>query len=98
MIVPSKENGFKFEIFIFDSYPFAESFSLLEVERDEEFAPVKNAPGSSNCAPEHARAQISNLHRKWLENHGVKFEGKLIIFLVEDIIKIMDIVLNDKKL
>jgi UDP-N-acetylglucosamine/UDP-N-acetylgalactosamine diphosphorylase len=75
LLVPTKENGYKFEIFIFDSYPFAERFSLLEVDRDEEFAPVKNAPGSETCAPEHARDQISKLHRKWLENCGLKFEG-----------------------
>ncbi len=46
--IPSKDGpvaGVKLELFIFDPFPIASSFALLEVDRATEFAPVKNAPG-----------------------------------------------------
>ena len=33
----------------------ADKFGLCEVIREDEFAAVKNAPGSASDAPEHAR-------------------------------------------
>jgi len=41
----------------------------LEVDRDEEFAPVKNATGADS--PESAKMLISRLHQKWLRAVGV---------------------------
>lgn len=39
--------GVKLELFIFDTFPLAgAATALVEVARDEEFAPVKNAPGA----------------------------------------------------
>lgn len=38
--------GVKLELFIFDTFPSAERFALMEVARADEFAPVKNAPGA----------------------------------------------------
>lgn len=40
--------GIKLELFIFDTFPSAQRFALMEVARAEEFAPVKNAPGMSH--------------------------------------------------
>ena len=56
--------GVKLELFIFDTFPLAASTALLEVRREEEFAPVKNAPGSATDSPDTARAAIMALHRK----------------------------------
>jgi UDP-N-acetylglucosamine/UDP-N-acetylgalactosamine diphosphorylase len=51
----------------------------LQVARDEEFSPVKNAPGSSSDSPDTARAQVLALHKRWVEAAGgrvVEQEGK----------------------
>lgn len=40
--------GIKLELFIFDTFPSASPgrTALMEVQREAEFAPVKNAPGT----------------------------------------------------
>ncbi len=53
-LVEAKEpNCYKFEQFIFDSFPFFENITLLRGKREEDFAPVKNKEG--NDSPETAR-------------------------------------------
>lgn len=44
-VVPKSNNGFKLEMFIFDVFPLAEKWCVMEVLREDEFAPVKNADG-----------------------------------------------------
>ena len=56
--------GIKLELFIFDSFPLAERVALLEVHRHEEFAPVKNAPGSKSDSPDTARQAMLKLHTR----------------------------------
>lgn len=79
-VTPAENNGIKLESFIFDVFPLSSSMAILEVEREEEFAPVKNAPGSSTDSPETAREKLSNLAVKWLRDAGavlvVTEEGK----------------------
>jgi UDP-N-acetylglucosamine/UDP-N-acetylgalactosamine diphosphorylase len=74
-ITPLENNGYKFELFITDAYLLCEpeKFGLLEALREEEFAPVKNAPGSADDSPDTARALISRLHQKWLIAKGLGF-------------------------
>lgn len=50
--VPLKPNSFKFEKFIFDSFRFFDKLLLLEVQPNEEFAPIKAFTG--NETPETA--------------------------------------------
>lgn len=45
-VKPEANNGIKLESFIFDIFPLSERMAVLESEREQEFAPVKNAPGS----------------------------------------------------
>jgi len=52
----------KFERFIFDALAFAEDFAFVEVRRESEFAPVKNADGEDS--PRTARRLMQ---RRWLE-------------------------------
>eukprot|EP00301_Raphidiophrys_heterophryoidea_P018878 c3871_g1_i1.p1 GENE.c3871_g1_i1~~c3871_g1_i1.p1 ORF type:complete len:493 (-),score=119.85 c3871_g1_i1:170-1648(-) len=66
-------SGVKMEQFIFDVFPFASNMAVLEGSRNEDFAPVKNAPGSAVDSPDTARALVSNLHIQWASVHGVKF-------------------------
>jgi UDP-N-acetylglucosamine/UDP-N-acetylgalactosamine diphosphorylase len=78
-IIPDKPNGYKFEYFLFDIFERLEDISALEVEREEEFAPVKNSYGEES--PKTSRDLILSLHKKWLIEAGVdskNLEGKQI--------------------
>lgn len=65
-------NAYKFELFMFDIFPYLEDMSLLRVNREEEFAPVKNRTGADS--PETARNLLLNLYKKWLVDAGITYE------------------------
>lgn len=44
-IVPDCPNSYKYEKFIFDSFRFFDNITLLRVNEDREFAPIKNPAG-----------------------------------------------------
>lgn len=46
-VVVKEPNSFKFEKFIFDIFKYYKRFTLLEVERDDEFAPIKAFTGKA---------------------------------------------------
>ena len=48
IIKPEKENGYKFESFIFDAFETLDDMSILRVKREDEFAPLKNADGEDS--------------------------------------------------
>ena len=86
MVAALEPNGIKLEAFIFDSFPLAANSVILEVKREEEFSPVKNAPGSASDSPDTARAMIMALHRRWavaagasISDHGAAFEVSPLI-------------------
>ncbi len=58
--------GIKFEMFIFDALGFTRSSTTLEVDRRDEFSPVKNSSGSDS--PETACTDMATRHRRWLEH------------------------------
>ena len=53
-IIPTSENGWKFELFIHGFLPHVEpgKLGVLTVDRDTEFAPVKNADGENQVLPD----------------------------------------------
>jgi len=57
-IIPDAPNCIKYETFIFDSFDYANSVSVMRISRNEEFAPIKNKYGEDS--PEIA----SRLYRK----------------------------------
>ncbi len=57
-ITPTEPNGYKFELFIFDIFPAFSDMAVLQVDRELEFAPVKNATGEDS--PETARRLYNN--------------------------------------
>jgi len=63
-------DGFKYERFIFDLLPEAETSLGLEIDRAAEFAPVKNATGENS--PETAVEAMHVQYRDWLEAAGVE--------------------------
>lgn len=67
---PTQNNGVKLETFIFDVFPLSKKMAILQVQREEEFAPVKNAPGSKTDSPDQAREMISNLAKAWVQEAG----------------------------
>lgn len=70
------ENCWKFEQFLLDAFPFLGKILPYGVEREDEFAPVKNATG--NDSPESACKMLGTLHRYWLEQAKVNVKpGKL---------------------
>lgn len=70
LVKPTKPNGMKLEMFVFDVFPFTERFSVLEVARNEEFSPLKNAPGTGSDDPETSRRDLIAQHRRFLEKAG----------------------------
>ena len=71
-VEPAKANAIKFERFIFDLMPSARNAIVVEVDPASAFAPLKNASGASADTPESVKAQISDLHRRWLREAGVE--------------------------
>jgi UDP-N-acetylglucosamine/UDP-N-acetylgalactosamine diphosphorylase len=75
-VTPTDNNGIKLETFIFDVFPLCETMAVMDVERSEEFAPVKNKPGSPSDSPDTARAMISDLAKKRVKAAGGVLTGE----------------------
>lgn len=69
-IEPVEANAVKLERFVFDAIPLARSSIVLETDRVEEFAPVKNATGVDSI--ETSRQLQTEKAARWLEIVGVK--------------------------
>lgn len=67
---PIVENALKFELFIFDALPLADRWLVMEVRREDEFAPLKNATGADS--PATVRKLLIDRAARWLESAGVK--------------------------
>jgi len=65
-----QREGVKFEAFVFDALGESPSSVTLEVERREEFSPVKNASGEDS--PHSARADLCRLHASWVMQAGLE--------------------------
>jgi len=73
-IKPDEPNAIKLERFVFDALPLAQNAFLLETDRTEEFAPIKNAEGSDS--PESSRQLQSERAARWLECAGFSVARK----------------------
>lgn len=62
IIVPNAPNAYKFESFIFDAFSLLDEVGLIRGDREEEFAPIKNATG--NDSPKTARELYLNYQAK----------------------------------
>ena len=61
-IEPTEPNTLKFESFIFDGFEYLEDMVILRVNREEEFAPIKNAVGVDS--PESAKEIYEKYYNK----------------------------------
>lgn len=71
-VKPEKPNGIKLEQFVFDVFPMLElnKFACLEVRREDEFSPLKNAAGTGEDDPDTSKADIMNQGKRWAEAAG----------------------------
>ncbi|KAL6253173.1 UDP-N-acetylglucosamine pyrophosphorylase [Rhinocladiella similis] len=71
-VKPEKPNGIKLEQFVFDVFPFLpmEKFACLEVDRKEEFSPLKNGKGSTEDNAETSKRDILEQGVRWLRAAG----------------------------
>jgi len=69
---PEKPNGIKLEQFVFDVFDLVslEKFGVFEVDRREEFSPLKNGAGSKEDNAETSRRDVLLQGRRWVENAG----------------------------
>ncbi|KJE88570.1 UDP-N-acetylhexosamine pyrophosphorylase-like protein 1 [Capsaspora owczarzaki ATCC 30864] len=70
IVTPKEPNGVKLEMFVFDVFPLSTNSGALQVLRDEEFSPLKNAPGAGKDCPETCRADLLNLHASYVAAAG----------------------------
>nr|CCC94843.1 unnamed protein product [Trypanosoma congolense IL3000] len=69
-------NGIKLEAFLFDLFQFVDEcdhprkekdpFRIMQVNRDDEFAPIKNADGAPSDTPTDAVRRMHAQHTRWL--------------------------------
>jgi UDP-N-acetylglucosamine/UDP-N-acetylgalactosamine diphosphorylase len=78
-IAPSKPNGIKLELFIFDIFPFLEKneFAVFSVPRSDEFSPLKNAPGAGADCPETSRRDLFLQSIRFIQQAGGSVKGAL---------------------
>jgi UDP-N-acetylglucosamine/UDP-N-acetylgalactosamine diphosphorylase len=71
-VKPEKPNGIKLEQFVFDCFPFLslEKFACMEVKREDEFSPLKNARGTGEDDPDTSKLDIMTQGKKWVQAAG----------------------------
>lgn len=71
-VKPEKPNGIKLEQFVFDCFPFLtlEKFACMEVKREDEFSPLKNARGTGEDDPDTSKSDIMIQGKRWVQAVG----------------------------
>src|SRR5207245_1044486 len=71
-IKPQKSNGIKLEQFVFDVFPMLklEEFACMEVKREDEFSPLKNAKGTGEDNPDTSKRDIMTQGKRWVQAAG----------------------------
>jgi UDP-N-acetylglucosamine/UDP-N-acetylgalactosamine diphosphorylase len=81
-VKPEKPNGVKLEQFVFDVFPMTplNKFASIEVRREDEFSPLKNARGTGQDDADTSRADIMAQGQRWIEAAGgvVITEGEAV--------------------
>lgn len=69
---PTEPNAYKFEMFVFDSLPFANHPVIIETPRQDDFSPVKNAEGVDS--PQTSRDDQLRQYARWVKAAGVDLD------------------------
>ncbi len=77
-VKPAKPNGIKLEQFVFDVFPMLDlsKFACMEVRREDEFSPLKNARGTGEDDPDTSKYDIMAQGRRWVEAAGATVVGE----------------------
>jgi UDP-N-acetylglucosamine/UDP-N-acetylgalactosamine diphosphorylase len=69
---PEKPNGIKLEQFVFDIFPSIplDKFACMEVKREDEFSPLKNARGTGEDDPDTSKLDVLQQGKRWVEAAG----------------------------
>eukprot|EP01117_Protostelium_nocturnum_P015320 TRINITY_DN5929_c0_g1_i4.p1 TRINITY_DN5929_c0_g1~~TRINITY_DN5929_c0_g1_i4.p1 ORF type:complete len:478 (+),score=103.06 TRINITY_DN5929_c0_g1_i4:189-1622(+) len=67
-------NGWKLELFVFDVFGLANRFFAFEVDRNEEFSPLKNGSSASSDNPESCKQHLSRLHKGQAASLGASID------------------------
>lgn len=72
VVKPEKPNGIKLEQFVFDVFPLTalEKFASIEVRREDEFSPLKNAQGTGEDDADTSKRDVMNQGQRWIEKAG----------------------------
>lgn len=81
VVKPTEVNCIKLEQFIFDVFNTVplNKFGCLEVNRSEEFSPLKNDSGTASDNPEISRRAYLELGTKWLRNIGANISNSTLV-------------------
>lgn len=74
LVEPTEPNAIKFEAFVFDAIPLAEKSIILEIDRADQFAPVKNATGPDTLYTSQG-LQMERAAR-WMQEVGIEVPRK----------------------
>jgi UDP-N-acetylglucosamine/UDP-N-acetylgalactosamine diphosphorylase len=71
-IKPESPNGIKLEQFVFDVFPMLplSKFACMEVRREDEFSPLKNARGKGQDDPDTSKRDIMAQGQRWAAAAG----------------------------
>lgn len=71
-VKPEKPNGIKLEQFVFDVFPMLslDKFACMEVQREDEFSPLKNAKGTGQDDEDTSKAAVMGQGEKWAKAAG----------------------------
>lgn len=71
---PGQPNGIKLEQFVFDVFPILkmDRFACLEVDRKEEFSPLKNAKGTGEDDPDTSKRDVMQQGTRWVQAAGAQ--------------------------
>lgn len=71
-VKPERPNGIKLEQFVFDVFPLLElnKFACMEVKREDEFSPLKNAKGTGEDDQDTSKKDILDQGKRWVQSSG----------------------------
>ncbi|KAM4058474.1 UTP--glucose-1-phosphate uridylyltransferase domain-containing protein [Hirsutella rhossiliensis] len=71
-VKPESPNGIKLEQFVFDVFPFVslDKFACMEVRREDEFSPLKNARGKGEDDADTSKRDIMEQGKRWAQEAG----------------------------
>jgi UDP-N-acetylglucosamine/UDP-N-acetylgalactosamine diphosphorylase len=78
-VKPEKPNGIKLEQFVFDCFPMLdlEKFACMEVKREDEFSPLKNAKGTGEDDQDTSKRDILEQGARWIKSAGATVTSEM---------------------